>query len=400
MATSGKHDSGACGVISTRRDDTHGRHLAGLVAAALLAASGLLATPAADAANADMLAVNVEIKPAADSSSVNPIVSVSRNGLSTFMSVKMSVRNTGGNTINKVVVQGTTTVYEGTNANPLLVASYAEFVNLQPVGSPSPNCTQPTSTPTNTVTCTIGQLAAGAGREFFLIFKMPTAGDGLNFNAHTGFSSGNSDNTPPADFIRNQDFPVTLTTLTPSDVNKKVRTVLSASLPAAGADFFTGQDAAVSNLNPFSTKVNVPAGVGHVTENSIEQADVTAAATCYDGPTPYRCYGLETQIDVKKAADGGKLVLPAGSTPYLTVWLRHDVSTFGAKPYPNVADTRIFYTRPAPIAPATIPVQSCATTGGPTEDVPCWVGRTSTVKGNKGYHQYEIRAKDNGKFSW
>lgn len=393
-----EHDSRSAKSGMTQRAQTGSRWAARTTRAAALAAACVMVVPAAWAANADTLAVNVEIKPGPDAPSTIPSVSVSRNGLPTFMSVKMLVRNGGSNTINKVVVQGTTKVFEGTNPSPLLMASYSQFVDLKPAGSPSPGCTQPTSTPTSTVTCNIGQLASGASREFFLVFKMPNAGSSLNFNAHTAFSSGNSDNTPPADFIRDQDFPVTLTTLDTPDVNKKVKTVLTTT----GGEFFTGANAAVSSLNPFSTKVNVPSVVGRVTENTIEQDDVpAAAATCYDGPTAYRCFNLSTKVDVKDAANGLKLVLPAGTTPYLTIFLRHDISTFGAKPYPNVGETKIFYT-PDPsvlsLTPVAGEVQPC--TSAPVAGTPCWVNRVSSVKGNKGYYEYEIRAKDNGRFSW
>ena len=397
MSTIGHHSSfDKAGTTGRGRAGCH--WVSRIAQAAALAATALMAVPAAWAANADSLDVTVEIKPGADAPSTIPSVSVSRNGLPTFMSVKMLVHNKGTNTINKVVVQGTTKVYEGTNPSPLLIASYAQFVDLKPAGSPSPGCTQPTSTATNTVTCNIGQLASNATREFFLIFRMPNAGSSLNFNAHTAFSSGNSDNTPPAEFLRDQDFPVTLTTLDAPDVNKKVKTVLTTT----GGDFFTGANAAVNSLNPFSTKVTVPSVVGRVTENTIEQDDVpAAAATCYDGPTAFTCFNLSTKIAVKNAADGTKLVLPVGSTPYLTILLRQDISTLGAKPYPKVGDTRIFYTPDATLAtptPVTTKVEPC--TAGPVAGTPCWVNRASTIKGNKGYYEYEIRAKDNGRFSW
>ena len=124
--------------------------------ASFVAAAALLSAPVAWAANADTLSVIVTVKPV-DQATSAPTVSVSRSGLSSFFSVKIAVKNGGTNTINKVVVKGQTTVFEGTNPSATLSADYAAFVNL---GLLSPNCTQPTGPATNIATCTIGQLAS------------------------------------------------------------------------------------------------------------------------------------------------------------------------------------------------------------------------------------------------
>jgi hypothetical protein len=107
-----------------------------LVATFVAAGTGL-AAPAAWAANADQLQVNVEVKPVDSAGSA--VVSVSRPGLPTFVSVKMLVKNAGTNTINKVAVRASTTVYQGASGD---VAGYSKFVNLQ-TASPNGACARP-----------------------------------------------------------------------------------------------------------------------------------------------------------------------------------------------------------------------------------------------------------------
>jgi len=370
-----------------------------LVAGFVTAAAGLGA-PLAWGANADSLTVNVEVKPVNDT---GPIVSLSRPDLPTFISVKLLVTNGGINTINNVSITGSTTVSAGASGD---VARFSEVVNLQ-TSAPSPTCAPSAASLNTVVTCSLGQLASQETRHFFLIFAAPSTGTTVKFHAQANFSSGNSDQTPPAMFQYEGLDPsnnVSIALTVPSDFNKKVKTVLP---PDDGGLFSTGigKDAGVSSQVPFSTKVEVPGGVGFVTENSIEQDDVTAAPnTCYDGLIAYRCYFLATNIDVKKAETGAKIYLnidaPSASPAYLTIWLRQDISTLGAKPYPDVTETRLFYTSSVCATPVLI--KSCTAVGGPwpKPDIPCVASQTSTIKGNKGYHLHEIRAKENGRIGW
>jgi hypothetical protein len=385
--------TGIAGAERPRRSCTRG--LAGVARAAVLVATSLMAAPLAWAANAGMLSVPVEIKPSADSPLGSPTVSVSRSQLASYVSAKLTVKNGGSNTINKVVVQATTTVFDGPSPS-VAVANYASLVNL---GSGSPNCTA-TGPAVVTVTCAIGQLASNESREFFLIFKMPTTGTKVNLNVSTDFSAGNSSSAPPADFefAKVRDFPITLTTVDSTDVNRKVKTVL----PPEGGDVFTGPEAVVSSVNPSSARVRIPFLENLVTENQIEQELPSGSYMCPTAANPtYRCFGLASNIDVKSARDGAHVLLDQGSGgPILTITLRQDLSTLGAKPYPKIQDVTIFYLSDKE-GDTLAPVPKCvANVVVPLHYKPCWQTRTSVVKGNKGYYEYVILAKDNGRFSW
>ena len=210
---------------------------------AVAAAGMLLAAPATWAANADRLTVTVEIKPGPEVNELLPSVSVSRTNLASFVSARVRVTNGGTNTVNAVSITATSSVQGGSGS-----AAYSSFVNI---GSVSPNCDLPSSPSDTAATCAIGQLKSLEGRDFLLIFQAPSAGSTINIHTHTHFSSGNSSQTPPADFDEDQDALIKLITTEQSDVNKKVKSVL----PLAGGTIFTGNDAAVSSLNPSSAKV-------------------------------------------------------------------------------------------------------------------------------------------------
>ena len=266
------------------------------------------------------------------------------------------------------------------------VASYAAFVNL---GSASPNCALPGSTPVSSATCAIGQLKSGESREFFLIFQAPTDGTDIKFNGHTGFSEGNSSNTPPANFTLNVDNTIGLATIDTSDVNRSVKTVL----PPAGGTFFTGPNGQVNGANLVSTTVGVPT-TALVTDNRIDQSALPSYA-CSGANPGYFCYGLSSSIQINNAGTGAKVYF-TGSP--VTIVLRQDAASLTVKkPTPGPYDVKLFYSATTGVGSE---VPSCATTGGPTQDHPCVNTRRDFLKGKKGYYEYEILALDNGVFSW
>ena len=152
------------------------------------------------------------------------------------------------------------------------------------------------------------------------------------------------------------------------------------------------------SLNPFSTKVNVPQINALVTDNSIVE-DVPAPGPCatVDNPS-YFCFGFKSTIEVKNAADDTHVYLPEGASPILNIYLRQDITTLG-KPRPSIASIKIFYVPTT--GGAKFEVKSCLGNPDlPKANIPCVAERNDFVKGNKGYYQYVIHAKDNGFYSW
>jgi hypothetical protein len=296
----------------------------------------------------------------------------------------VTLTNGGGNTINQVVFTATTTVQGGSE-----IAPYAVFVNL---GAASPNCALPTATPTNTVTCSIGQLSAGATREFYLIFRAPTSGDVMKFNGHTGFSEGNSSGAPPASFTSDVDNTMALTTASDEQIKKSVNTVL----PPNGGNFFTGANGLVGAANLFSTSVNVPT-TPVVTDNRINQSNLPSYA-CSTAHPGYFCYGLTSDIEILNARDGAKVYLDVVAPGTVaTILLRQSAESLGVKkPIPSINDVKIFYSPNGIVGPEVLP----CTAAGPAPNVPCVNDRRNFLKGKKGYYEFEILARDNGRFSW
>ena len=359
----------------------------------------MLSAPATWAANAADLSVALDVKPADDVVPPAPqtySVSVSRAGLDSFISYRLTFLNSSTNTVNQVVFKATATVTGAASG----IAAYKVLVNLTPA---SPNCPAPpapNATQTNTVTCAIGQLKAGDKRDFFLLFRAPEAGATVAFTGDTTFSSGNSPNSPPATFTKQVTNSMVLTTIEEQQVNKSVITVL----PPRGGSFFTGPNGQANATNLFSTVVQVPSTLpttpttlpAIVTDNRITQESVSSFA-CAPG---YFCYGLSSDISIDDAAK------PPGSrvdfTPYpsgiIAITLRQDAASLTVKnPTPGIFDVRIFYTPTG--SPTTIELQACGTSL-PTIDIPCVKSRTDNLKGKKGYYEYLIWARDNGRMSW
>ena len=361
------------------------------IGSVLFSIAACLSAPAAWAANAADLTVTVVARPSDPAE-----VSVSRSGLDSNVSYRVTLLNSSNNTVNQVVFTGTTTVTPTPITNESGVASYVAFSNL---GSASPNCALPSNPidpAVHSVICQIGQLKSQQSRDFFLIFRAPQAGANIVFQAHTAFSEGNSSNTPPANFTKDVIPPPTIELITTqtAEVNKSVHTVL----PPAGGLFFTGPNGQVGANNPWSTSVGVPATT-LVTTNQIVQPDAVPSSACSLDFPGYFCFGLGSRIDVRKALDDTKLILAPGAAA-LTITLRQDASSLAVfKPTPAVTDVKIFY-NPDSTSSVTGSIVPPCTASGPAPDQPCVSARRNFVKGNKGYYEYEIKAKDNGVFSW
>jgi hypothetical protein len=346
-----------------------------MLAAALLGAVAAWCGTPAWAANASDLKVTLDGRPL-DS------VSLSRQNLPTYIAYRVTLANTGGNTINQVRLTGTT-VADGSTA--------AAFNSVVVNAGITPTCGPAGAA---VVTCTVGQMKAGNSSDFFLLFQTPTDGVHLNFELDTTFSEGNSPNSPPANITES---PLTfnvLLTQPDGNVNTHVNTVI---LPAGGT-FFTGPNGVVSSTNPFSSIVTLPAVTNLVTNNTIDLASVPSFQC--GNSISYFCFGLSSSINVDNAKDDSKVFYPAGQI--ITIILRQDASSLSTKhPIPKVGDVQIFYNPNDPQFPGDVGALVPACTGNlPQPNQPCVSGRTDNLKGNKGYYEYQIRAVDNGHLSW
>lgn len=350
---------------------------------AVAAATTLLIVGALPAWAANASDLNVEM-----TATPNDTVSVSRQNLTAYIAYRVTLQNTGGNTINQVRLKGSTTTSDGS------VASFSSVVvNAGIAPTCGPTGTQATS-------CSVGQMKAGTSSDFFLLFQTPTTTTNpatLTFTLDTTFSEGNSPNSPPAN-ITEPTITAVVALITTDDpgINSHVKTVL----PPAGGTFFTGPNGVVSSTNPFATLMTLPGVTSLVTSNRIDLSSVPSFAC--NGT--YFCFGLMSEMNVDKALDGSKVfydVVAPGQ--FITIVLRQDISSLSTKkPVPKVGDVRIFY-NPSPLLPGDVGnlVPACSSdTTLPKENAPCVANRINNVKGNKGYYEYWIQAVDNGRLSW
>jgi hypothetical protein len=369
--------------MGVMKDNERGKRSAfkSVLGAAAMAAAAWV-SPTAWAANASDLFVQLK------DSQPDPEVSVSRSGLASNIVYRIFINNTGGNTVNQVVFTGNSDV-----------GAYSAFVNI---GAANPNCaaaSSPVDPSVHSVTCQVGQLKAGDSREFFLLFQTPTTGTSITFTGTTTFSEGNSPNTPPANFTDTIGPKTTaLITSTADQINKNVKTVL----PPTGGSFFTGPNGAVSSTNQWSTLVALPTTTGAVTNNQILLPSAAPVSFACSGDfAGYFCYGLQSNIAVIKAIDNLGLFLNDNDSSFIEIKLRQDASSLAViKPIPKIGDVKIFYNSdPTTIMGVGALVPPC-TASPPTALHPCVFQRNDNLKGNKGYYEYVIHAKDNGQYNW
>jgi hypothetical protein len=226
--------------------------------AALLAALGIvgwagIAAPA-QAANAD---VDVTV------TRIPETVSVQRPGSDTYAAYTVVIKNNTGNVINNVTFSGSTSVPG--SSDPAPQSAWVETIQAKPY------CTHGA----NSVQCAIGQLrgssdATGSQADFLVIFKAPATGTTLDFVWTASFSSGNSPNSPPADF---QSFSGTASTGLVTNTDSTIRQSFITSVPTVGGTFCTGFNCLPSTVDEGSTKVKVPTrptgdGIATVVEGS------------------------------------------------------------------------------------------------------------------------------------
>jgi hypothetical protein len=350
-----------------------------LCVAAVAVAAGWCSTPAWAANAADLTIVLA--------STPTDSVSVSRANLATYVAYRVTLANSGGNTINQVRLTGATTANGTTSASYFgVVGSGAGFID--------PTCAPTTGVGPSSVTCSIGQMKSGDQSDFFLIFQVPSDGSNLHLALDTTFSEGSSPTAPPANVVgASLASDLVLTTTTTPDINSSVKT----ALPPNGGTFFTGSNGAVNGQNPFASVVTLPGVTNLVTNNRIDLTTVPSFA-CNGS---YFCFGLQSSISVNNARDGSKVFYDPTVGQSITIVLRQDISTLSlVRPKPKIGAVEIFY-NPNPAFPGDVGtlVPACAP-GLPSANHPCISARIDNTSGNHGYYEFSIRAADNGVFSW
>ena len=327
--------------------------------------------------------------------------------LTTFVGAKVTVLNTSGNTINKVVFEAKVEV-----ADPQEVISFSSVdgATCQVV---------PLSGNQLRITCALGQFSARQSKGFMLFFvapmqdvasQLPLGSDYVGFSGYVTTAEGANKGKSPNDSV---DFwPVPSAVPTPfacpgpsfenpsSTTHPCVRVDLGtpnalqvkSAVPKAGGTFFTG-DGGITGLlggDPFTTSVSVPS------------SQIITKATVVEDPLPtctnfLTCYSSNIQI-----IDASTTSTPADFSPaYLTILLRMDAANI--KKGTNINSVTIMYSDGL----TTENVGDCASSTTPLGNgKPCIAKRTAYKNGYKpnpdlqGDFEWEIINTKNGVFQF
>jgi hypothetical protein len=335
------------------------------IAALLVAVSSLFGTAAL--AQADP-GIEAEVKPLPAQVTLNrPAVAGTSLALDSYASFFVPLRNNGGSTLNRVFF------------NAMVSSDQQSVVVDSVIGLPATAAC--TGVGTASIQCTIGSVAKGAGLDFYVVVKAPSAGSRIDLNYVTGGDEGNGGGNGCCNLAGSA---TTLLRDPATDTQALVRT--TSFVRSTGGVFFTGSGIAVTTADPWLTLVSVP-GTSFVT--TLEIFETPAAV-----PLASNLFTRETS----------ELTIP-GSFASLQIILRRDVSTIA--PSAKIANARIYYARPVdgvyPPGPGT-ELFAC-TASGPTAGVPCIERRTEYTKKTaptpawEGDWEFVIRALDNGRYS-
>jgi hypothetical protein len=300
--------------------------------------------------------------------------------LTTYVGYAVTVGNapSNTNTINKFRFVGTTSVTDPAE---------------QAVFSASDGLPCSASADGTSIECAIGQLRAGQSVSFALFFKAPQkvvnavadapASDFVSFSGSTFYAEGTGGvpvSVPDNSTKPWSAAPVQLGTNNPTSVKSAVQ--------KTGGSLFTGDGAAATATDTWTTTVAIPAAPTFTTAQIEEASGVPLAPNL-----------LDSSITT--------LSIP-GSFQKLVITLRRDASTLikGAK----IASARVYYDNPTTPAPGvTYPyeVLPCTDTSFgvlPKPGLPCINRRTEYTRKNaptpdwEDDWEFEIFARDNGRY--
>lgn len=270
-------------------------------------AVAVLAAPLCAWAGAGSLSVTVE--PLAPNVTYSTPASTApvRPALDTFVGYRVTIANTGGNTINNISFTGTASV-----TDPQEVATVS---SVEGIGT----CTFAPGS--SSISCAIGQIKAGqAAAPFVVFFKAPALDanapitpEGVSGSCATtdcvrlsgatlyAETTGGATSTPDNSIQEFGPVDVTLGTNNP--------TLVKSAVQKSGGKLFTGSGGVSLLGDPFATTVTVPSGATFTTAEILETPDA-------DG-----CTGNFS------ACFRSKLTIPGTFSPYLTIVIRQDAST-------------------------------------------------------------------------
>ncbi|HEX5638409.1 MAG TPA: hypothetical protein VFX81_01285 [Burkholderiaceae bacterium] len=300
--------------------------------------------------------------------------------LNSYIGYTATVSNSGGNTINNIVFEGTLTVADPGEQPEL--SSWEGIASCVTV--PVPNA------PINQVTiqCPVGQVRAGATTPVFAVFfkapikdpvsPLPQGDDTVTFAGRIITAEGTNFPDPTNDSVDLWGPAPVVTLGTANNFTVK------SAVPKSGGSFFTGLGGISLSGDPFTTTVTVP--------------PLTTFTSAVIDETPLTCTSGKFVT-----CSESSLTIPGTFSPYLTVILRQDATNIvrGTK----IETVLIKYTDDI-TNQVTYPVPDCIG-GAPTgTGVPCILKRTYYKnKGVLGWtadldgdFQWELINTKNGRF--
>lgn len=237
-----------------------------------------------------------------------------------FIVYAVSVKNEVGNTINNIVFTGATAPVPNTSSSALATFDSASGAT----------CT-PTNAESTAISCSIGQLKAGASAPiFYVTFRAPTAATppataatATSFSGITYYAEGTGgvpQSTPQNSTETWSTGNVSLGTTSPNNIKSGVPQVDKT------LKFFTGPNTVDTALNDqITTTVNV-AGTAPITSTLTiqELARELTDVNCIAQGNFYRCYVSDLTIEDTSTTPPTKFVYPSGSGKYLGITLRID----------------------------------------------------------------------------
>jgi len=246
------------------------------------------------------------------------VVSPPRPALTIFVGYRVSIANTGGNTINSIRFTGTSAV---TDAN-----EKATFFSADGASCATTNAAL------TSIECTIGQLKAGESYPtFFVFFKAPAkdkitplpdgdvdhcaSTDCVVFSGQVIYAEGTGGpNSVPQNSIADWGpVPVALGTSNP--------TFVKSGLPKSGGSFFTGDGAITSAADQFAVAVNAPRSPVSTTAQ-LSESDVSASVNCSSLSNFNKCYAADVTLP--------GVHFDNGSGDFLSIVLRVDAADIKA----------------------------------------------------------------------
>jgi hypothetical protein len=309
----------------------------------------------------------------------------------THVAYRVRVVNGARNDLNRVRFTATTSV-DGAATNTSAIDP-AVIVATGVAGA----CTQPAGV--TSIECSVGasgSLKPGQAAEFWVVVRVPSAGQVLRFAGTFGGHEGKGRGNGCCDATLTVQTPLIDPVLSSADPDAAFKREFASFVGAAGGTYFTGASGFPTADDPWTTTVVVPGvsdglfGLPFTTASVLESED------------------LNSCLSINSRCNRTQLTIP-GTFDSLLITLRQHPSILSK--HARIEQWRIAYS-PNPGAVPYAEVQHCSVTGGPTLGVPCIKScrevapelsgyKSSRYGGHHGSYgpgvfECKIRALDNG----